>query len=86
MFLSAVSLSAFASKDNDTTEFKPFDRGIGISRSVFVPKGTVACGASFSYGTYDVGNGTDDAGFKALFGLVNGLSGSVVTGGVSPHA
>ena len=86
MFLSAVSLSAFASKDNDTTEFKPFDRGIGISRSVFVPKGTVACGASFSYGTYDVGNGVDDAGFKALFGLVNGLSGNVVTGGVSPHA
>lgn len=87
MLFGAVTFSAFAtSADNDTTEFVPFDRGIGISRSVFVPKGTVSCGVSFSYGTYDIGNAQNDAGFKALFGLVSGLSGNVVTGGVSPHA
>lgn len=82
-----VSFGAFAKSDvADTTTVVPFDRGIGISRSVFVPKGTVSCGASFSYGTYDVGGGYNDDGFKALFGLINGLHGNVVTGGVSPHA
>ena len=85
MCLMVVSAAMFAANDSDTTATVPFDRGIGISRSVFVPKGTISCGASFSYATYDVGNGADDAGFKALFGLVNGLSGNVVTGGVSPH-
>lgn len=82
-----VSFGAFAKSDvADTTTVVPFDRGIGISRSVFVPKGTVSCGASFSYGTYDVGGGYNDDGFKALFGLINGLHGNVVTGGVSPQA
>ena len=83
-----VSFGAFAKSDVvDTTEVVPFDRGIGMSRSVFIPKGTVSFGASFSYSTYDVGNAGDaDSGFKALFGLINGLSGNVVTGGVSPYA
>ena len=85
MCLMAASAALFATNDTDTTATAPFDRGIGISRSVFVPKGTISSGVSFSYTTYDVGNGMDDAGFKALFGLVNGLSGNVVTGGVSPH-
>lgn len=85
MCLSAVSFAAFANDTNDTEEVVPFDRGIGISRSVFIPKGTFSVGASFSYSTFDVGNGADDAGFKALFGLVNGLSGNLVTGGVSPY-
>lgn len=82
-----VSVGAFAKAKNDTTKVVPFDRGIGMSRSVFIPKGTVSFGTSFSYSTYDVGNlDAGDSGFKALFGLVNGLSGNVVTGGVSPHA
>ena len=81
-----VSFGAFAKSDvADTTTVIPFDRGIGISRSVFIPKGTVSCGASFSYSTYDIGNNYEDAGFKALFGLVNGIHGNVVSGGVSPH-
>lgn len=83
-----VSFGAFAKSDvADTTTVVPFDRGIGMSRSVFIPKGTVSFGTSFSYSTYDVGNTEEgDSGFKALFGLINGLSGDVVTGGVSPHA
>ena len=70
-----VSFGAFAKSDvADTTEVVPFERGIGMSRSVFIPKGTVSFGASFSYSTYDVGNAGDaDSGFKALFGLINGL-------------
>lgn len=84
MFL-AASIGATA-KDKDTTKVVPFDRGIGMSHSVFVPKGTIVAGTSFSYNTYDVGNsGSDDVGFKALFGMLSGISGNVVTGGVSPH-
>lgn len=85
MAMAIMSTSVFAKPKNDTTEVVPFDRGIGISRSVFIPKGSVMFGASVSYSTFNVGNSYDDAGFKALFGLVNGIHGNVVTGGVSPH-
>ena len=83
----AVSVSAFAKKSESASETKePFKRGIGIPTSVFIPKGTVGFGASFSYSTYDVGNSTNDYGFQALFGMINGIQGNIVTGGVSPHA
>lgn len=82
----AVSFSAFATETESSKEAKePFSRGIGIPTSVFIPKGTVGFGASFSYSTYDIGNAADDYGFQALFGLVNGIQGNIVTGGVSPH-
>lgn len=80
----AVSAPLFAEKPNE--EAKPFDRGIGISTSVFIPKGTVGFGANFSYGTYDLGNSQNDYGFQALFGMIDGIHGNVVTGGVSPQA
>lgn len=80
----AVSFSAFAAKTSKETK-EPFSRGIGISNSVYIPKGTVGFGASFSYSTYDIGNSVNDYGFQALFGLVNGIQGNIVTGGVSPH-
>lgn len=79
----ACAVSAFASDDANEEKF---DRGIGISNSVFIPKGTVGFGASFSYGTYDIGNAQDDYGFQALFGMLGGINANVVTGGVSPHA
>lgn len=63
----------------------PFDRGIGISSSTFIPKGTIGFGATFSYNTYDIGNTADDLGLSTLFGMVNNMHGNVVTGGVSPH-
>lgn len=82
----AVSMSAFAKKTDSASEAKePFSRGIGIPTTVFIPKGTVGFGASFSYSTYDIGNSLDDYGFQALFGMVNGIQGNIVTGGVSPH-
>ena len=81
----ALSFSAFAKKDADSSDYQPFDRGIGIPTSVFIPKGTVGFGAAFSYGTYDLGNSADDYGYKALFGMVGGIHANMVTGGVSPH-
>ena len=76
-------MSAFA-KTNTTSEEK-FDRGIGISNSTFIPKGTVGFGASFSYSTYSLGNSADDYGFQMLMGMVNGINANLVTGGVSPN-
>lgn len=81
----ALSFSAFAKKDADSSDYQPFDRGIGIPTSVFIPKGTVGFGAAFSYGTYDLGNSADDYGYKALFGMLGGIHANIVTGGVSPH-
>ena len=77
------AVSAKEKKENASVE--PFDRGIGISSSTFIPKGTVGFGATFSYNTYDIGNAVDDLGFSTLFGMVNNIHGNVVTGGVSPH-
>ena len=82
----AVSVSAFAKVDVDSTKVERFDRGIGISTSVFIPKGTVGFGASFSYGTYDIGNAANDYGYQALFGMLDGISANIVTGGCSPYA
>lgn len=82
----AFAVCAFAGNDkNENADIEKFDRGIGISNSVFIPKGSLGFGASFSYGTYDVGNSENDHGFKALFGMLDGISGNIVTGGVSPH-
>lgn len=75
----AVSFSAFAKKESE------FDRGIGISTSVFIPKGAVGFGTAFSYGTYDIGNNVDDYGYKALFGMIGGVHAQMISGGVSPH-
>lgn len=88
LFISTVLLSVnvFAGTKAESAAEDKFDRGIGISTSVFIPKGTLGVGASFSYGTYDLGNSEGDAGFKALFGLVNGINAKMVTGGVSPNA
>lgn len=86
IFALTLSIGVYAKVADSTKVVVPFDRGIGMSRSVFVPKGTIAGGISFSYNTYEVGvGGSDDVGFKALFGLLSGINGSVVTGGVSPH-
>lgn len=81
----AISFSAFAKKDADSTHYQPFDRGIGIPTSVFIPKGSVGFGAAFSYGTYDLGNSANDYGYKALFGMLGGIQANMVSGSVSPH-
>lgn len=81
----SLALNAFAAdKENNTVE--KFDRNIGISTSTFIPKGTVGFGAAFSYNTYDLGHGVNDAGYKMLLGLLTGIKGNVTTVGVAPYA
>ena len=64
---------------------EPFDRGIGMSDAVFVPKGTVATGVNFSYNTLDMGNAADDSGYSMLFDLIGGLDAELYTFGLAPH-
>ena len=79
-----LTLNAFAAKKTDNVE--PFNRNIGISTSTFIPKGTVGFGAALSYNTYNMGNGVNDAGYKALFGLLTGIQGNITTVGIAPYA
>lgn len=84
----AVSLftgvAAFAETDVEQAEKKPFDRGIEISTSTFIPKGTVGAGVAFSYNTYTLGQGVNDAGYSALFSLLGGVHGSLQSWGLAP--
>ena len=68
------------------TEKEPFDRGIGISTSTFIPKGTVGAGVAFSYNNFLLGNGANDAGYSALMSLIGGVHGEMLTFGVAPWA
>lgn len=79
-----LGMSALGAKENKKKEKEPFDRGIGISTSKFIPKGTVGGGVSFSYNNYSVGKGADDGGFSALMSLVTDVHGSLQTWGVAP--
>lgn len=65
-------------------ESAPFDRGVGKMNSVFIPKGYIGGGVSFSYKTYDFGQGTDDVGYSMLFSLLSGIRAEVYTLGVAP--
>lgn len=62
-----------------------FDRGIGKSTTLFVPKGTLSFGLTASYNSYDLGAGTNDAGYKMLFSLLDGLDGNMISCGVAPQ-
>ncbi len=81
--LSAAGAWAGPRKDKGPVE--PFDRGIGMSSTVFVPKGTVHTGVSFSYNTIELGQGDDDAGYSMLFNLLNGIDANMYTFGLAPQ-
>ena len=83
MFLCSVANSWAGSHEKESVE--PFDRGIGMSNTVFIPKGTVGAGVNFSYNTVDLGNAADDSGYSMLFDLIGGLDGSMYTFGLAPH-
>ncbi len=87
LFISAIilSLTAICSAADKEKSAEPFDRGIGRSTSVFIPKGAVGGGVSFSYNDYNVGESADDAGYNMLFSLVQGLKGSMTSFGVAPY-
>ena len=69
----------------DGTAAEPFDRGIGKANSLFIPKGTVGGGLSVSYANYQIGNGSDDAGYKMLFSLLDNVHGGMQSFGVAPY-
>lgn len=77
----AASVSLAAS---GTEEAGKFDRGVGKMNSVFIPKGYIGGGLTFSYKTYDMGNSANDVGYSMLFSLLSGLQGDMYTLGVSP--
>lgn len=83
LMLAAADSWADSTKEKEPVE--PFDRGIGTSTTVFVPKGTVNTGISFSYNTVDLGQAAADAGYSMLFDLVNGLNGAMYSFGLAPH-
>lgn len=77
----AASVSLAASGTEETGKF---DRGVGKMNSVFIPKGYIGGGLTFSYKTYDMGNSANDVGYSMLFSLLSGLQGDMYTLGVSP--
>ena len=83
MFLCSMANSWAGSPERESVE--PFDRGIGMSNTVFIPKGTVGAGVNFSYNTVDLGNAVDDSGYSILFDIIGGLDGSMYTFGLAPH-
>lgn len=83
LILTAAECLAGSPQQKEPVE--PFDRGIGTSTSVFVPKGTVNLGVSFNYNTVDLGAADDDNGYSMLFDLVNGLEGYMYTFGLAPQ-
>ena len=77
-----MSVSLAASEVQESAE--AFDRGVGKMNSVFIPKGYMGGGLTFSYKTYDMGQGTDDVGYSMLFSLLSGIKGDMYTLGVAP--
>lgn len=77
-----LSVALAASESQESAE--AFDRGVGKMNSVFIPKGYIGGGLTFSYKTYDMGKGTDDVGYSMLFSLLSGLKGDMHTLGIAP--
>ena len=72
--------AAYAAEDSA----EAFDRGVGKMNSVFIPKGYVGGGLSFSYNTYSLGNSVNDVGYSMLFSLISGMQGELYTLGIAP--
>lgn len=83
LFLASVSASASISGESGESAQEKFDRGIGISTTTFIPKGSVGAGVAFSHNEYQFGNGTDDAGYS-LLSLISGVHADMLTFGVAP--
>lgn len=93
MMLMVSSLTMYASPDNDQEgqddekmphEVHEFDRGITMSTSVFIPKGTFGTGFTFSYNTMDLGKLEDDPGYS-LLSLVTGIKGEMYSFAIAPN-
>ena len=69
--------------DKQPHEVYEFDRGITMSTSTFIPKGTFGTGLTFSYNTMDMGLGENDPGYS-LLSLITGIKGDMYSFGVAP--
>lgn len=83
LVLSTLMSAALAASESQEPA-EAFDRGVGKMNSVFIPKGYIGGGLTFSYKTYDMGKGTDDVGYSMLFSLLSGLKGDMHTLGIAP--
>ena len=93
MIMMVSSLTMYASPDKEFEgqddekmpyEVHEFDRGITMSTSVFIPKGTFGTGLTFSYNTMDLGKLEDDPGYS-LLSLVTGIKGDMYSFGIAPN-
>ena len=84
MILTLALTASVALNATEAEETEVFDRGVGKMNSVFIPKGYIGGGLTFSYKTYDMGQSTDDVGYSMLFSLLSGIKGDMYTMGVSP--
>lgn len=84
MILTLALTASVALNATEAEEAEVFDRGVGKMNSVFIPKGYIGGGLTFSYKTYDMGQSTDDVGYSMLFSLLSGIKGDMYTMGVSP--
>jgi len=62
---------------------KSFDRGFNKEKNVFIPKGTISFGISFTGSSGDIGK---NGGFTVFPSLIKDLDGSYTTFGISPAA
>ena len=77
-----ITSSSLVASEKEAT--KTFDRGVGKMNSVFIPKGYMGGGFTFSYKTFDLGQSANDVGYSMLFSLLSGINGQMNTVGVSP--
>jgi hypothetical protein len=77
-----IASSSLVASEKEAT--KTFDRGVGKMNSVFIPKGYMGGGFTFSYKTFDLGQSANDVGYSMLFSLLSGINGQMNTVGVSP--
>lgn len=82
MALAVIASSSLVASEKEAT--KTFDRGVGKMNSVFIPKGYMGGGFTFSYKTFDLGQSANDVGYSMLFSLLSGINGQMNTVGVSP--
>ena len=82
--LAVLGMATLASFAESGEADASFDRGVGKMNSVFIPKGYMGAGVSFSYKTYEFGQGQNDVGYSMLFSLLSGIKAEAYTLGVAP--
>lgn len=84
VWVSATERAPLTAEIPDVILDDTFNRGIGKATTLFIPKGTLSFGLTASYNSYDIGSAADDAGYKMLFSLLDGLSGNMTSCGIAP--